>query len=1438
MQKFYSLSFSTLSTLLVLWSASSWLKTEPSFSELFVATFIVDSASDAGDSNPGDGICDSGCCGCTLRAAIEESNATTAADIITFSGVNAISPSFDLPIITNPLTIDGGSTGGVVINGGGMTSSNFGLNIQSDDVNIYGLAIQNFTNEGILIPSVGNYNNINIGDLNNGCVLIQNGQGLWVGGNVDNLNIVGSFFGTDSGYHTGLGNTDTGIRLQSNGITNATIGGPTPAHGNVIGGNGSIGLEARCNVTIQNNIIGTDDLGTADLGNPINLSLFTLITTGVSLIDNNVIAFSGQSGMSCEHDNVSITNNQIYNNTQRGIDLLGNNCTISNNEIYSNNAVGVAIDGGIQNSLSQNEIYCIIPQGIIQISNGNNNMPSPTIAAASPSLVSGTAQVNSVIEVFIQDETACGGLDCQGRTFVGLATTDGSGNWTMSATSMVTMPANGDQVVATATDASSNSSGFSACFLVSNCPSGSTVSVTNTNDSGAGSLREAIDCAKADSGLDNIEFNIPGPGPHIITLASNLPAITDNSIVLDGRTQAGNSPMQGLIQIDANGFLGIVLSGCADVTIAGLEIYNGNTDNIQLNASATNCLIIDNYLHGIASPRGITINDSGNNFIGQQGAPNYFWELSTAGGINIIGDSDRNIIEYNNFGIDKNGNLVGGGNGISPAISVGDVQCCTEHNETEIRNNTIFEWGIGIQLQDEDAQFTLITNNNFQCNDNAIVTTAGANNDNPFPSIQSASLSAISGTHPLLATQTIEVYIENTNNCTAIVPCQGSIFLGTTTSINGNWTLPSGDYVVSLAEGDIVTATATDPSNNTSIFSNCLTVFNNQFEVLVNPTAPSCQEGSDDYVPNGSFDVIVTNPSGCIGTYDIVISPVANSSPLGNTPPNTVPTTFTAVSAGTYTFNGAGAGDYDVVVTEAGQCISSVNPVNVTVTVPDGSAPDIPTLSSLGPFCISDPIFDLPVIQDGFTGSWSGPGIQCCDEFTPSVAGVGTWTWTFDPDQGQCAAIATINVTVEQFITPTFSFPTTYLENDQVVALPTTSDNNVSGSWSGSGIACCNEFDPSLSGVGSWTIVFTPDQGECAEIVNIDIEVLQLDEPFTLSFTATTPSCQEGTTGYVPNATIDIVVNDPTTCGGAVYDIVLTPVPNSSPSGTTPNNVTPAGFFAVPAGTYSFAAAGSGDYDVVVTEVGGPCNPPVNPETIVANVLNGPAPSNINPTPVGPLCEGDPIVNLNPVQGSFTGSWSGPGISCCNEFDPIAVGPGSWELTFTPDQGQCVNDAVLTIVVLTQPVGTPITLTACKDEFGQGLFNLVDAEPMIDPLGNPIAWFEDLALTIPITDPLAYSSISTSVFAVLSNGVCNSSPVEIILTTLLPPVVVPATLTECEESNGQAIFNLNTLNSTVNGGTGNAVRAWRALAKAAWALIWSAASCAARALRLRPWPSR
>src|SRR5262245_48225285 len=75
-------------------------------------------------------------------------------------------------------------------------------------------------------------------------------------------------------------------------------------------------------------------------------------------------------------------------------------------------------------------------------------------------------------------------------------------------------------------------------LLLSVCAQAATFIVTTSDDSGSGTLRQAILDANATPGPDAIQFNIPGAGPHTIRPESFLPDITD-PLVIDGYTQAG-----------------------------------------------------------------------------------------------------------------------------------------------------------------------------------------------------------------------------------------------------------------------------------------------------------------------------------------------------------------------------------------------------------------------------------------------------------------------------------------------------------------------------------------------------------------------------------------------------------------------------------------------------------------------------------------------------------------------------------------------------------------------------------------------------------------------------------------------------------------------------------------------------------------------------------
>src|SRR5438874_6396631 len=88
--------------------------------------------------------------------------------------------------------------------------------------------------------------------------------------------------------------------------------------------------------------------------------------------------------------------------------------------------------------------------------------------------------------------------------------------------------------------------------------SAATFTVTNTADTGVGSLRQAIIDANNNAGADTIAFLIPGVGVQTITPASPLPTITD-AVTIDGYTQPTSSMNtlangdNAVVRIDLNG---------------------------------------------------------------------------------------------------------------------------------------------------------------------------------------------------------------------------------------------------------------------------------------------------------------------------------------------------------------------------------------------------------------------------------------------------------------------------------------------------------------------------------------------------------------------------------------------------------------------------------------------------------------------------------------------------------------------------------------------------------------------------------------------------------------------------------------------------------------------------------------------------------------------
>jgi parallel beta-helix repeat protein len=190
------------------------------------------------------------------------------------------------------------------------------------------------------------------------------------------------------------------------------------------------------------------------------------------------------------------------------------------------------------------------------------------------------------------------------------------------------------------------------------------ITVTNTNDSGPGSLRQAILDSNTTPGFDQITFLIAGAGVHTIILATPLPDITDGVEIL-GFTQPGSSENTNgpglpdnsvhLVEIDGTN------SGAG--TGAGVLRFNNPTggfivDGLVINRAPGAAIQVDNTTGGTISG-----NFLGTDALGATAQPNHFG-VGIEGSTNIqIGGTlpaQRNVISSNTFQI-AFGCYVGGG---------------------------------------------------------------------------------------------------------------------------------------------------------------------------------------------------------------------------------------------------------------------------------------------------------------------------------------------------------------------------------------------------------------------------------------------------------------------------------------------------------------------------------------------------------------------------------------------------------------------------------------------------------------------------------------------------------------------------------------------------------------------------------------------------------
>jgi hypothetical protein len=185
----------------------------------------------------------------------------------------------------------------------------------------------------------------------------------------------------------------------------------------------------------------------------------------------------------------------------------------------------------------------------------------------------------------------------------------------------------------------------------------------------------------------------------------------------------------------------------------------------------------------------------------------------------------------------------------------------------------------------------------------------------------------------------------------------------------------------------------------------------------------------------------------CTGTTLAQLPSTSNNGIAGSWSPATMNNTATTV----YTFT-----------PNNGLC---ANPKVITITVNQKTTPTFTFATSV---CTGTTISPLPTTSsNSIIGTWS-----------PAVNNTATTTYTFTPSSGQCANPKTVTITINPKTTPTFTAVGPFCQGSTLTALPTTSINGISGTWT-----------PVLNNSATTTYTFTPTAGQCANPATMSIVI-------------------------------------------------------------------------------------------------------------------------------------------------------------------------------------------------------------------------------------------------------------------------------------------------------------------------------------------------------------
>ncbi|MFL6246259.1 MAG: IPT/TIG domain-containing protein [Thermoanaerobaculia bacterium] len=733
---------------------------------------------------------------------------------------------------------------------------------------------------------------------------------------------------------------------------------------------------------------------------------------------------------------------------------------------------------------------------------------------------------------------------------------------------------NNASVTSSSIDPNPANNGGSATVEIIDPPS--SITVTSANDSGSGTLRQALD--DATNGLCTspctILFNLSSAAP--IQPLTALPSV-NTTVVIDGMSQPGYA---GTPLIEINGSLCACNVGldvhATGSTVRGLSITGFSVAGLHLCGSGGHqvghCFIgVTAAQTGSPNGDGITMDTPGN-VIGGASGPNV---ISSNSGAGVLIDAsiavDANVIE---------GNLIGttpAGTGSLPnalGISIGTA------TNTNVLNNTIaFNTTDGIYVSGGTGH--RFSGNTFRANGEDAIDLlstpeptandagdgdTGPNNLQNAPVLNSVTMTGSDlridfNVDSSSATSTAALVVEVFGPDGTPL---GSTCFDTNALTNTVMLVPAGNAIA----GDSIFATATSFSSACS--SGPDTVNDGTSEASAPATIVACTPPTvtvnvpTTNICTGGSTTLSANVSGGTGPYTYQwhngLGPMA-----GATSPSLL------VTAG---------GDYSVVVTDSISCPSASGTVTITETTPPPA-----TITAGGPttFCNGGAV--VLTASAGASYLWS------TSETTQSitVTSSGNYTVTVTDANGCGATSAPMTVTAQSTPTATITAngPTTFCQGSSVTL---TASAGGSYLWS--------------NGATSQSIVVTASGNYSVTVSNGSCSATSAPETITVN--------------PAPNAVI--TAGGPTTfCSGD--SVTLTAA--SAASYLWSNGET----------TQSIIVTTSGNYSVTVTDAG--CSATSAPMTVTVN----PSPNAIV-TASGPtaLCDGSSVTLTAASAGSYL--WS------------------------------------------------------------------------------------------------------------------------------------------------------------------------------------------------------